>query len=301
MPPSPKHAYLIMAHNNPAILVKLLKLLDSPLNDIYLHIDAKSRMKKTVMTQVSMRHSKLVLIKPVPVYWADYSQVEVTLRLLERAVPNEYSYYHLISGVDMPLKTNEERYRFFEDAQKEFIGIVPKETDYALRHIQYYQLLLHNRIYRYCKPLKLLNRWMEYAQKFAGVNRLKHNTLKIVDGWTWFSISHDLSMYLLKSEKKIRSLFRYSIAADEMFIHTLVFNSPKYLEQVYDIRDLKNSSMRFIDWERGKPYIWGRDPGDYEALMASPYMFARKFDEKVSMDIVDQIYETVLKKQEIDA
>ena len=38
-----KHAYLIMAHNNPYILKKLLNLIDDKRNDIYLHIDKKSK------------------------------------------------------------------------------------------------------------------------------------------------------------------------------------------------------------------------------------------------------------------
>ena len=38
---SMKHAYLIMAHNEPYILERLLKLIDDKRNDIYLHIDKK--------------------------------------------------------------------------------------------------------------------------------------------------------------------------------------------------------------------------------------------------------------------
>lgn len=34
-----KHAYLIIAHKENAILEKLLKLLDSKENDIYIHVD----------------------------------------------------------------------------------------------------------------------------------------------------------------------------------------------------------------------------------------------------------------------
>jgi hypothetical protein len=47
--------------------------------------------------------------------------------------------------------------------------------------------------------------------------------------------------------------------------------------------------MRFIDWERGKPYIWGQEQGDFEYLTGSPYMFARKFDEQY-FEIVERIY-----------
>ena len=36
-----KHAYLIMAHDDEWLLKKILKLLDSSLNDIYLHLDRK--------------------------------------------------------------------------------------------------------------------------------------------------------------------------------------------------------------------------------------------------------------------
>ena len=36
-----RHAYLIMAHNNWYTLEKLIRLLDVPWNDIYLHIDKK--------------------------------------------------------------------------------------------------------------------------------------------------------------------------------------------------------------------------------------------------------------------
>ena len=39
-----RHAYLIMAHNQPELLNVLLENLDVPENDIYLHVDAKSEL-----------------------------------------------------------------------------------------------------------------------------------------------------------------------------------------------------------------------------------------------------------------
>ena len=51
--------------------------------------------------------------------------------------------------------------------------------------------------------------------------------------------------------------------------------------------------MRYIDWNRGKPYTWGQEPGDLKALLESPYLFARKFDENTNMDIVNQLCEAV--------
>ena len=36
-----RHAYLIMAHNEPEVLVRLLTDIDDPRNDIFLHLDTK--------------------------------------------------------------------------------------------------------------------------------------------------------------------------------------------------------------------------------------------------------------------
>lgn len=37
-----KHAYLIIAHNEPNILKTLLLMLDDERNDVYLHVDARA-------------------------------------------------------------------------------------------------------------------------------------------------------------------------------------------------------------------------------------------------------------------
>lgn len=39
-----KHAYLIIAHSNLEQLQQLLLLLDDPRNDIYIHLDLKSKV-----------------------------------------------------------------------------------------------------------------------------------------------------------------------------------------------------------------------------------------------------------------
>ena len=53
--------------------------------------------------------------------------------------------------------------------------------------------------------------------------------------------------------------------------------------------------MRFIDWNKGNPYIFRSI--DFEQLMSSDRMFARKFDEKVDFDIVERIFEALDKQK----
>ncbi len=295
---NPKHAYLIMAHDNWSILVKLLQLLDDPRHDIYLHLDAKSYPHD--LNFDFLCYSQLFIIGSKPVYWADYSQVETELRLLKEASTNEYSYYHLLSGVDLPLKTNDTRYNFFEHSKKNFIGIVPHESFYSVRRVKYYHLFLHNSLYRKCKLLKAFDRILEYLQRIIGIDRLGCNSWKIIDGWQWFSIRHELCMLLIHSERNIRKIFQYSIASDELFIQTYVYNIPGLRETLYDETDLKKGSMRYIDWQRGKPYIFGGNETEHDLnlLMNSPYMFARKFTEEHSSDLVDRIYRLLMTLQD---
>ena len=291
-----KHAYLIMAHNNWKILEKLLLLLDDECNDIFLHIDARvANFDQNKLP--NLKYSKVTFIERKSVYWADFSLVDVAYKLFKSAkAQHDYSYYHLLSGSDLPIKSKEYIYNFFENSGKEFIGIVPKEVYYSVRRVKFYHPFLHNKYYRNSITLKGLDRIFEYVQKFCGVNRIKGNTDKIMDGWQWFSVTDGFCEFVIRNEAKINKMFSYTIASDELFMQTLAYNS-EFRDRIYDMTDLKNGSMRFIDWQRGKPYTWGAEADDYQVLMNSPYLFARKFDEK-HYDIVEKIYSEVNLKNE---
>ena len=50
----------------------------------------------------------------------------------------------------------------------------------------------------------------------------------------------------------------------------------------------KDSNMRLIDWNRGNPYVF--KSSDFEELIKSDMLFARKFDCSVDKQIIDKIY-----------
>ena len=112
-----RHAYLIMAHNDFYILEKLICLLDHDRNDIYIHIDKKVKEFDFDYYKNLVNKSRLFYTeKRVDVRWGDYSQIECELTMLECAVKNGAQYYHLISGVDMPLKKAEEMHKFYDNS-----------------------------------------------------------------------------------------------------------------------------------------------------------------------------------------
>lgn len=119
-----KFAYLIMAHNEPYVLEKLIRMLDYPDNDIYIHIDEKSQLINKDALYTNSAH--LVVIPSRNVTWGGVSQVNIILDLLAEALKTQHDYYHLISGVDLPLKKHSDMVAFFENNNgKEFIGITP--------------------------------------------------------------------------------------------------------------------------------------------------------------------------------
>lgn len=114
-----KHAYLIMAHNEFSLLRKLILLLDDSRNDIFIHVDKKSKefVKSSFMNLPTF--SKVSFIKSDKVTWGGYSLINCELKLLIEASNSFHDYYHLLSGVDLPLKTQNEIHSFFELHQGE--------------------------------------------------------------------------------------------------------------------------------------------------------------------------------------
>lgn len=97
-----KHAYLIIAHTDYNLLQQLVQQLDDARNDLYIHIDRKADFDGK---KIRTCHSGLyVLPQRISASWGDYSLVEVELLLFETAFKRgEYAYYHLLSGVDLPI------------------------------------------------------------------------------------------------------------------------------------------------------------------------------------------------------
>lgn len=123
-----KFAYLIIVHTRFDQVAKLLELLDDEKNDLYVHIDEKVANSFDIFQRTlkpSVQKSKIYLVNPHNVTWGGKSQIEAELELLKAAIKGNYDYYHLISGMDLPIKTQKEIHEFFENNKgKEFIILV---------------------------------------------------------------------------------------------------------------------------------------------------------------------------------
>ncbi len=288
-----KHAYLIMAHTDFKLLEVLISMLDDPRNDIYIHIDKKI---PTNNFKVSPKYSHIYILKNrIPVYWGHFSQIKAEMLLFETAFKKQfYSYYHLLSGADLPIKTQDYIHHFFsKNTGKEFVGFWNDCDLEANSRVSYFHpFMKYERNYNDFIQI-ILSRIRKLGIIFQNKLNLHRKNKEIYwkKGPNWVSITQDFCEYLISNKDWINKRFKYTQNADEVFIQSLIWNSP-FKERVYNIKDVDDGCMREIDWERGSntsPYVWRIS--DFQHLVKSNKLFARKFSNKIDKEIIFKISE----------
>lgn len=278
-----RHAYLILAHASDLVFQTLIRSLDDESNDIYVHMDVKNADYDQSLIESLPVKSHLYHVERHDCRWADYSLVEAELSLLSAATHNgEYGYYHLLSGADLPIKSQAYIHSFFSrNSGKEFVRFHSPRFLFSDR-VNYYYPYLRTIGRRY----KKLRHITVAIQKLLGIRR--NSSVDYQKGTQWFSITDAFARYILSKREWIAQIFAGTYIPDELFVQTLLINSP-YRENLYRQQfdnDLA-SIQRLIDWERGTPYVFRAS--DYQELKDSPYLFARKFDARIDIEIVHKI------------
>lgn len=276
-----KHAYLIMAHNHFEFLKELLLALDDERNDIYLHVDKKAKDFPANDFSRFCQKSRLVLTERMSVHWGGYSQTACELLLLKTAAQNHYSYYHLLSGSDFPLKSQDEIHRFFKEHEgKEFLSF---DAQTVSPHIKERISLYHFFRESSCPLAEPADMILGKIQKLFQVDRLKKTSFLLQKGPNWFSITDAFAQYVLSKEEWIQNYFHHSVCADELLLQTLAVNSA-FMEHIFDPFGENDSlgNLRYVDWKRGtenSPYVFQEE--DREFLQKLPHLFARKFERNI--------------------
>lgn len=292
-----RHAYLIITHGSFEILEKQLRFLDSENADFFIHLDTHVKDFDFEKYRRIPKHSKVTFVDRIRISWGHFSLAECELILLESAAKGHYDYYHLLSGVDVPVKSRSYIEDFFvEHNGTNFLCFqAPVIASTYYERVKYYypcqRWNIRNRPFRL--GLRLLT---TYAQKAVFVDR----TRKCPDGWVfqkgtqWFSITDALARYIVEKEDLIYSMFRSTFCTDELFIHTLVINSPfrdTLPPDAFEGASSHHACCRYIDWNRGKPYSFRNNDLDELSHLPDGYLFARKFDYKNEPGVVDALFE----------
>lgn len=297
-----KHAYLILAHNNFDLLKKLLILIDDDRNDIYIHLDKKLGNFDTQFLKESLKKSNIYFLENrIDIKWGHISQIMAEFNLFKKAFNNDekYSYYHLISGVDLPIKTQDYIHDFFSiNAGKEFIGFA--NDPFFDLHQKVSKIHIATRHFKDPKLKRKI--WFFFDKLFVKIQyiigynytKVDQDKFKLAKGCNWVSVTNDFVKYLISKESECLKRFKYSVCPDEIYKHTILVNS-NFVNNIYaPNEDEYEGCMRYIDWKKGSPHIF--DNTDLKELIDSDKIFARKFDEKNS-EIIESIFDFINKKQ----
>lgn len=301
-----KHAYCIIAHTDFYCLENLLKLIDDKRNDIYLLIDKKShifyqnvKQKKDSLIQYSnfqILHRDLC----PKISWGDASQMKAELQLFKAVIEsgNTYDYIHLISGSDLPIKSQDSIHDFFDNIDKgtNFIDFANDVENIKIKQkrVENYHFLLKWQKNRYEIFNKLWNKFdlaLIIIQKKLHIKRNWKN-LQLQKGTNWVSITQDFTQYLVQNFKRIEKKYKYIPCVDEIYKQTEIFNS-EFRNTIFDFNHETSLSTRLIDWNKGRPYVWTEH--DFLDIIKSSSFFARKFSSNKDKKIIDKIRNHLLK------
>lgn len=290
-----KHAYLIIAHNEIYVLRKLISFIDDERNDIYLLIDKKVKDKEYY--QLHTKKSNLYYCDGVKIYWGHENQIKAELILFESAWKNgPYMYYHLLSGVCLPIKSQNYIHEFCrKHCGTQFVGFLTDSFSYLdiERKTRYYHFFVSN----FAKPnlffrITRLQGILYKIQRLIGIKR-NYDNMILQKGCNWISVTNDFVDYLMQKKKWIIKHFHHVLCGDEIFIQTILWNS-RFRYNIYDIDNCYRSAMREIIFQGWHPLTITIN--DYDRLKNSECFFARKFSSK-NKDIIDKVSELINNSQ----
>ena len=263
-----KLAHLILAHNQPKQLERLLHCLQHDNADIYIHLDKKTDI--AAFQHLADIKNVYFIKNRIKVYWGTYNIVKATFNSFYEIINlgKDYDYLNLLSGQDYPLKSQQELHDYLSaNPGKAFMN-------YLLFDTEWLEAVPRVRSYHF-NNFKLPGRYIlqELVNKLFGQRKLPNDMIPVGRS-QWFTISWEHVQYICDywhNTPKLRSFIKLTWGPDEFIFQTILYNS--------SYRDaMVNNDLRYIDWSGGGVSPKTLTIDDLEALTTSGQYFARKFD-----------------------
>lgn len=275
---------MILIHANQGQVDRLISHLSKSF-DVYIHID---KCSSTIIKETG----NIFVSKEYKTYWGSFNLVLATLYILKKAYKKDYDRYLLISGQDLPIKTNINIINFFTSNNFEYIHSEKfpcpswKRFGGGFAHIIKFWPIrkFHDQNISFSRIIFILKRLFCEFVAFFWKRPLNY---VFYGGSQWFNLTNKcvkgIFEYLRKDPKYIKR-FRWTSCSDEIFFQTVVNMIPGL--------KIANMNLRYIDW-RGPERPKTLRLEDYEAIVSSDNLFARKFNSDVDNEIINSIYKHI--------
>jgi hypothetical protein len=321
-----KIAYLILAHQYPEQLVRIVESRNTENTTFFIHINKKIENKIYNQFVKGLSHLPNVhFIKNRQViYMFDFGHTQASLEGIKEVIESKVDFDYLIlgTGQDYSIKSNRSIENFFQENEgKIFLdymenlvltdGLWPNR---GADNINYWHVRLwkfrfvfpgplnmssHNRYCNSEKPwYKILSFLWDGVVPLFPIKRKFPEGFIPYRGSSYWCFPRDCVEYIYNflntpKGKGYVNYFKYVDGPDEMFFQTLLLSSP--------LKDrVVNDNLFFIDWENPnptRPRVF--EACDFERLVNSPKLFARKFNITRDSEILDLLDQRFLQKDEL--
>ena len=269
-------AHLILAHNNPFQLERLIKRLSTNRADVYIHLDKKSSLSE--FKHLSLLPNVFFIANRTDIRWGNYSMVDGTLKsFIEILASNiKYSHINLLSGHDYLLKPARDLENLlFENADKNYVEYlsINNEWQESKERITKYSLGDLKIPFKY-----KLQKWVNQLLP----DRSIPNQMEPYGRSQWMTLTPQAIKYVieyLKNNSKALQFFKRTWGVDEVIFQTILLNS--------SLKDsIINNNLRFIEFEKNAVNPRILTQADATALLDSGKFIARKFSLEQAPEII---------------
>ncbi len=279
-------AHLIVTYTNPAQTERMIRQMQHPEFDFYIHVDAKLPIHSHEF--LSQIPNVFLIKKRIKVQWGGYSTVQAVFNSLQEILDSgrEYDFISLMSGQDYPIKSVDEMQLFFANRKGKLLmkyRAFDGEWEEGMLRIK--KIFLANYHFKGKNFLeKLLNRVLPKRKLPKGI--------KFYGSSMFWALSPKAVKYVLNkihSDTKLKRFFYYTFAPDEFIFQTLLMNSPF---AAYVI----NENCHYYKHPPKTPSPKTFTEEDFEDIIASDRIYARKFDMLKDHHVLDRIDASVNKR-----
>jgi hypothetical protein len=301
-------AYLMLVHDQPAHVARLVDALDDALDDhsvdFFIHVDGKARFAD--FQWILSGRANVHFVERGNIYWADFSMVKAELRLLEaatRAVP-AFDRYCMISGADYPIQSREAIRRTFTDSDRELIRVKYKLTgvgsngDAGFVERYHFRADHLERAARSPVQQRLARRYLDLLDFINDrlAPRARTPGFDYYKGSQWWCLTHACVRYVLaflEQNPHVLRTLRFAFVPEEILFQSIVKASPfadriaQDFERGPDESDVHG--CHYVNWHDPVSVPKVLDEKDLPVLLASPALFARKMSEGHSARLLDAL------------
>jgi len=285
-PPAPDVAFLILSHTEPELLDRLVARLSQDFS-VYLHIDSAASFRAQDFSWAP----RVTSVPSRRTYWGSFECTRAILDLLRTAREGNHSHYVLISGQDLPLKSNADIASFFGTrADTDYVQTIPMPDPSIDGGMERLTRSHWHAFYRYRGLRRLLYQAWELLVAVGYKTVLQEKVLagEFFRGELWLSLRRptlDSVFEYLAAHPEYEKVFYASRLSDELFIQTIFGRLQPPESGVYE-------PTTYVDWHSGPESPRVLDESDVPRLETTDKLFARKISSGKSLALIDHFYAT---------